>query len=191
MKKTSKVLLLGLCAVLLVTASVFGTVAYLTDTESVKNTFTVGNIDITLDETEATYKMIPGYTITKDPKVTVKTGSEPCWLFVKLEKSQNFDKYMEYTVDGDWTQGSVTDGIPADVYYREIDTADKMGKNYIVLKDNKVTVKSDVTKAMMDDAENNKPTLTITAYACQLQKDNNNRFTAPEAWEILNQTTTP
>ena len=50
MKKTKKVLILGLCAVLLVAASVLGTMAYLTDTKSVTNTFTVGNVAITLDE---------------------------------------------------------------------------------------------------------------------------------------------
>ena len=43
MKNAKKVLLLVLCAVLLVGASVAGTVAYLTATDSVENTFTVGN----------------------------------------------------------------------------------------------------------------------------------------------------
>ena len=41
---------MSLCAVLLVAASVLGTMAYLTDSKDVKNTFTVGNVAITLDE---------------------------------------------------------------------------------------------------------------------------------------------
>ena len=40
MKKTSKALLLGLCAVLLVAASILGTMAYLTDNAKVENSFT-------------------------------------------------------------------------------------------------------------------------------------------------------
>ena len=105
MKKAKKVLLLVLCAVLLVGASVAGTVAYLTDTEVVNNTFTVGDIVIYLDETdidnsqtkygydallhegrdlankyEGDNKLIPGRTVTKDPTLWVKQGSEPAYL---------------------------------------------------------------------------------------------------------------
>ncbi len=50
MKKKTKALMLVLCAVLLVTASVLGTMAYLTSTDQVVNTFTVGKVAITLDE---------------------------------------------------------------------------------------------------------------------------------------------
>lgn len=101
MKKTKKVLILGLCAVLLVAASVLGTMAYLTDTAEVKNTFTVGNVAITLDEakvdvngvevTPATrvaeneYKLMPGHEYIKDPTVHVAAGSEDCFLFVKVK----------------------------------------------------------------------------------------------------------
>lgn len=44
--KKSKVLLTLTCAVLLVVVSVMGTLAYLTDTGTVTNTFTVGNVDL-------------------------------------------------------------------------------------------------------------------------------------------------
>jgi len=50
MKTKSKALLLALCAVLLVAASVLGTMAYLTSRAEVTNTFTVGSVSITLDE---------------------------------------------------------------------------------------------------------------------------------------------
>lgn len=45
MKTKSKALLLTLCAVLLVAASVLGTMAYLTSTDTVTNTFTIGQFD--------------------------------------------------------------------------------------------------------------------------------------------------
>ena len=97
MKTRSKALLLTLCAVLLVTASVLGTMAYLTSTDEVVNTFTVGSVAITLDETDVdgstpnaerdkanAYKLMPGHTYTKDPIVHVASTSEDCYLFVKV-----------------------------------------------------------------------------------------------------------
>ena len=53
MKTRSKALLLTLCAVLLVAATIFGTMAYLTSTDTVTNTFTVGKVNIKLDEAKA------------------------------------------------------------------------------------------------------------------------------------------
>lgn len=100
MKTKSKALLLTLCAVLLVAASVLGTMAYLTSSAEVKNTFTVGKVEIKLDEakvtadgipvegaarvTENSYKLMPGNTYTKDPTVTVKAGSEASYVRMKV-----------------------------------------------------------------------------------------------------------
>ena len=98
MKTKNKALLLALCAVSLVTASVFGTMAYLTSTDNVENTFTVGSVAITMDETDVdnsspdknrdqanSYKLLPGQTYTKDPIIHVDPKSEECFLFVKVE----------------------------------------------------------------------------------------------------------
>ena len=95
MKTKSKALLLTLCAVLLIAASVLGTMAYLTSTAKVENTFTVGKVEIKLDETDVTnptgprvtansYKLMPGNTYTKDPTVTVKAGSEKSYVRMKV-----------------------------------------------------------------------------------------------------------
>lgn len=192
MKKKTFVLLLAL--VLIAGAAVGGTLAWLTDTtEAVQNTFTTSDIDITLTESaNLDLKMIPGCTITKDPKVTVIAGSEKCYLFVKIEKSSNFDTFMTYTVAADWTPLNDTnnDGVADDgVYYRVIDTAG-MGIAYSVLKDDQVTVKGEVTKAMMNGlTETTYPTLTFTAYASQFSKSNTESFTAAEAWKNVNPTT--
>lgn len=167
MKKKTLALILAL--VMVFGAAVGGTIAYLTSTtDPVVNTFTVGNINIDLKETTKDYKMVPGNTINKDPKVTVKENSEACWLFVKVNKSDNLDNFISYTVDSDWTQLKDADGNEvAGVYYRSVDatTADV---TYSVLTGDKVTVKTDVTKTMMDGltADTN-PTLTFTAYAIQ------------------------
>ena len=172
---------------LVICCAVGGTLAWLTDqTASVKNTFTVGNIDITLTESEGvtssnpqegTFKMVPGNTIAKDPKVTVVAGSEACWLFVKVEKSANFDSFLTYTMADGWTQLTKDkDGndITDLVFYRAVDaTTAAAGGAFDVLKNNQVTVKDTVTKAMMDNLTSSGatlPTLTFTAYA--VQKDN-------------------
>ena len=100
MKSKKKVFVTVLCAAALVVASVLGTMAYLTSTDSVSNTFTVGNVSITLDEAKVDqygtavtpaervkkngYKLIPGRTYIKDPTVHVTAGSEDSWLFVKV-----------------------------------------------------------------------------------------------------------
>ena len=100
MKTKSKALLLTLCAVLLIAASVLGTMAYLTSTAKVENTFTIGKVEIKLDEakvnadgipvegaarvTENSYKLMPGTTYTKDPTVTVLKGSEDSYVRMKV-----------------------------------------------------------------------------------------------------------
>ena len=93
MKK--KTLLLLLALVLVIGGVIGGSLAWLTDTTNdVVNIFTTSGIDITLEESEdLDLTMVPGYTIEKDPMVTVLDGSEDCWLFVKLEKSANFDNF--------------------------------------------------------------------------------------------------
>lgn len=104
-KTKTKALLMSLCAVLLVAASVLGTMAYLTDSKDVKNTFTVGNVAIKLDEakvdengtqvvdkdgnpvarvTRNAYKLLPGHTYVKDPTVTVLAPSVASYVRMKV-----------------------------------------------------------------------------------------------------------
>lgn len=183
MKKKTLALLLAL--VLVFGAAVGGTIAYLTDTtDPITNTFTVGNIDIGLAETVDDFKMVPGCDITKDPKVTVEANSEACWLFVKIEKSDNLDSFISYNVASGWTKGDGTD-IPANVWYRSV-TASTANQTFSVLTGDEVTVKNTVTKTMMDAlTEDTRPTLTFTAYACQKSGFD----TAAAAWAAVNPTT--
>lgn len=160
-----KAVVLVLALSLLVGGAIGGTLAWLTDSTDAKvNTFTVGNIDIDLSETTGSeYKMVPGCDITKDPKVTVMADSEACYLFVKLEKSGNFDDFLTYDMADGWTELESEAGV----YYRVVESSGN-AQAFGVLKDNTVSVKADVTKAMMDGlTEETYPTLTVTAYACQ------------------------
>lgn len=193
-----KSIALVLAAVLLIVATVGGTLAWLTATsDTVTNTFTTSDIKVKLEETTGTeYKMIPGYELAKNPKATVETGSEPCWLFVKIDVTNNTYgsgdsavNYLTYEVDtseGQWTK-LTGEGVTGEVYYRKVETAN-IGTAYSVLKGDKVTVNGAVTKEMMTAAETSKPTLTFTAYASQLYKNSNttdNEFTALEAWNNI------
>lgn len=179
MKKRTIALMLAL--VLVIGCAIGGTIAWLTDeTQVVKNTFTTSDVDIELAETTGnTYKMVPGSEIVKDPEVTVLADSEACYLFVKVEKSSNFDSYMEYAMAEGWI---ALEGV-AGVFYREVADTDA-DQEFAVLKDNKVSVLEGVTKEAMDalNAEGaTYPTLTFTAYACQ--KDN--VADAAAAWELI------
>ena len=116
MKTKSKALLLSLCAVLLVVASVMGTMAYLTSTDEVKNTFTVGSVNIKLDEAKAnpdgslvegaarvkanSYKLLPGHTYNKDPMVTVLNGSEASYIKMTVTFSNARELDAIFAPDG-------------------------------------------------------------------------------------------
>lgn len=94
MKK--RILTVALVVALLATCFA-GTYAYLKDTDSVKNTFTTGNVYIALDEqkigsTDRTtetqdYELFPGTIITKDPTITVDANSENAWVAAKVTVS--------------------------------------------------------------------------------------------------------
>ena len=104
-----KSIALVMMAVLLVAASVMGTLAFLTSHDEVVNTFTVGKVAIKLDEAAAntdgtlvpnadrvktnSYKLLPGHTYNKDPMVTVLKGSEPSYIkmTVTFSKANELD----------------------------------------------------------------------------------------------------
>lgn len=167
MKYTKRTVALLLALVLMLGCVIGGTVAYLMDkTEAVVNTFTTSDVDIELNETlpvNRTEKMVPGKVINKDPTVTVKAVSEACWLFVKVDKSANFEDYMTWGIASGWTE---LPGV-AGVYYREVDDTNA-DQAFDILAGNTVTVKTTVTKTMMDGlTENTYPKMTFTAYAVQ------------------------
>lgn len=131
---------------------------------TVQNVFTAGNINISLVESTSEKRiMIPGATLSEDPKVIVKANSEDCWLFVELTKSELFDTFLEYVIADGWT---LLDGTSF-VYYRKVTLANA-DQPFDILKDNQVVVKSEPTKAQYDTINSdNYPTLTFTAYAVQ------------------------
>lgn len=145
MKTTKKALLLALCAVLLVVASVLGTIAYFTDSEAAKNTFTVGKVDIKLDEAPVdangkattgdrvkanTYNdIVPGGSYDKDPTVTVLADSEDCYVRAMItltEAKAIHDLPAAYAISNwfdlnqNWEVKNVTRDETADTYTYEL-----------------------------------------------------------------------
>ena len=177
---SSRTFIMLLAVTLLIGCAIGGTVAWLTDkTTAVTNTFTYGDINITMAETTGNdYKIIPGVNIEKDPKVTVKKDSEACWLFVKVEEEGTFVAgKVAYSIADGWTKGDGTN-IPANVYYRQVGAVTE-NTDFAVLKDNMVTVSDTLTKADIKSIATN-PTLTFTAYAVQKEGIN----TAADAWAV-------
>ncbi len=182
-KKLRKLLTLVSCAVLLVCVTVVGTVAYLTSkTEVVTNTFSTGNVVITLNEqdvdvygvattpatrdTENTYKLIPGHSYTKDPIVHVAAGSEESYLFVKVVDEiaaiQDTTTVADQMAAKGWTALPAIDGVDvANVYYynAKVDAREE-AKDVTVFEN--FTVKGDANVADFVGK-----TITVQAYAVQ------------------------
>lgn len=195
-------LVLVLALTIIVGVAGGATFAWLTaKTDPVVNTFTYGDINITLEEsTGSDYKIIPGVNIGKDPLVTVKAGSEACWLFVKVDEKnwpefadgegENAVRKVNYGIADGWT---ALTGVE-NVYYRTIDDAVTADTEFYVLKGNDtypngvITVSDTLTKIDISRiSTTTTPKLSITAYA--IQKDG--MATAERAWAAIPGTTQP
>ena len=183
-KKLLTVVGLVLCAVLLVAGSIFGTFAYLTSkTGPVTNTFTVGNVKITLDEAKVDeygvavtpasrvdaneYKLIPGHTYVKDPTIYVDANSEDCWVFVKVDNGiagiEGVTTIESQLTTNGWTY--ISDNVWA---YNT-----KMTKSQSVTPFEEFTVSGGADVSSCSTAK-----ITVTAYAVQADGFD----TAAEAW---------
>lgn len=177
-------------SVLLVAALVIGgTLAYFTDTETKTNTFTVGNVDITLTEPNwknDNAKLIPGRVIAKDPTITLKSGSERAYTFMKVELSDDFAKLlsdyaaaksMDLTNETNqkaliaaWFQSTVSPKIMSlDLATKSVILGVLSPKNPgdSVTYFDAVTVPNDVNAEMIKETGDYK--IVITAYAIQAE----------------------
>lgn len=85
-----KIIALAVTLMLVAAVALSATMAYLTRvTEAKENIFTIGDINVELDEEEwvPDSKIVPGATIPKKPIITVKAGSEPSYIFAYLENT--------------------------------------------------------------------------------------------------------
>lgn len=197
MKNAKKIMLLVLCAALLVGATVAGTVAYLTSQAEVKNTFTVGKVAITLDETnvdlygvkdgdtrvaENDYLLVPGYTYTKDPIVHVEANSENSWVFVKIDNG--LEDYVgdigidAQIIDNGWNALTGVDGV----YYKEYTKNPEKVDLHVFAN---FTVPAENTQDT-DWSDANGKTVVVTAYAIQKSNGTADGFAVADAWTEVN-----
>ena len=156
--------------VLVIGCTAGGTVAWLVSKPApIVNVFTVGNINAELTETKREFKIVPGVDIVKDPVATVKANSEDCYLFVQLAEENwptftfteagSTTRKVKYEIADGWTK--VEDGV----YYRVVTKKDT-DQHFDVLKGNRVTVSSTLTKQEANDIADT-PKLTVAVYAVQ------------------------
>lgn len=203
MKTARKILLPLLCAVLLVGASVAGTLAYLTSNDKVENTFTVGKVEIDLKESKVNeygdrvdnqgvkidsnagpiwvegnkYKLIPGHTYKKDPHVNVDEKSEECWLFVKVENGLGDHATIHWETVAQEGQGIWTAVEGAEGYWVYSITA-KAGQKIQVFPS--FTYDKNMTDTEIETDKDKK--IVVTAYAIQAD----GITTKEAAWNALN-----
>jgi hypothetical protein len=187
-KKFTKALLIAVCALTLVAATFAGTLAYLTaETAPITNTFTAGNVSITLTETKGadSYKLVPGKTYDKNPTVTVLKGSEKCYLFVKVENvisdievaADKGDTIAEQMAANSWSQLTVNDAPVANVYYHAAVDASGSATDMPYPVFSTFTIKGTPTAAELATYTAN---FTITAYAVQYEGFTSS---AADAWK--------
>lgn len=196
MKK--KILVACLCVALAVLTVAGTTLAYLTSQDKVTNTFTVGNVKITMDETDVdnstegatrdqnnSYKLMPGQTYTKDPIIHVDANSENCYLFVTVD---NQISSIEATGDTTVAAQMAANGWQAvenqTNLYVYIGKAEGASAPLAVAKSNNVPVFEKIV--VSDEATNisleavNGKTIVVNAYAVQTEGFTNK--TAADIW---------
>lgn len=101
--KTNKIALFALSLVAVAAIGVGATLAYFTDSTSVGNVITMGNVDVELtepkyseiaDDNNEITNVVPNQLITKDPTITVAEGSEDCYIRTKIE-FENLDETQQ------------------------------------------------------------------------------------------------
>ncbi len=184
MKK--RILTVALVLALLATCFA-GTYAYLQDSEAQVNTFTVGNVTITLDEviavkntttgnldagterTEANQqytgekKLFPGMTVAKDPTITVDTTSEEAWIAAKITVTNGYDLMNLATKTGALFDGTADVVVADDTIYVYVKVAKTAGQKVTLFHELKIPADWDYE----DMAAINGMTITVDAYGVQ------------------------
>ena len=135
-KNNKKKILIIVLAVLLVVATIGTTIAWLTRTNSITNSFSVGSFEYpTTDPTDPTetisiqshlyepswdptaaHKLLPGVTFAKDPYVGIGAGSEDAQVYVYVQNNMSSKVY--FTLNSGWeaVSGETTAGSANGTY---------------------------------------------------------------------------
>ena len=179
--KLNRKWLLAIALVLSMTMAIGGTLAYLTDRDTVENTFTMGNVDIEVEEVFPDGNIKPGETVNKDAKIT-NEGSNPAWVWMTVSVPEGLKDYVTMN----WADGFaptsnspvvengqavwtvlVEDQLPAGEETDYILTSvtlsgyvDYQGGKYVVVQNGEVTDLEGIVNGQM--------VVTVTGYATQV-----------------------
>lgn len=102
--------------VALVAIAAVGTLAYFTDTKTATNTFTVGDVEITLTEpnwdtdgSKDAPDVYPGEALKKDPTVS-NTGTNPCFVRIKITGLDSLSPAGLITYETNYVTGALGEG---------------------------------------------------------------------------------
>ena len=203
-KKFVKAALIASCALVLMFATIAGTIAYLTSTVTIQNTFTSGKVAITMDEAKVnengkapdktirvtgttgenaeaanSYKLLPGKTYDKDPIIHVEAGSEVCYLFIEVVNELKAIEKPGVTVEEQLTANHWTKLNEGENVWFYKDTIDARKANAAI--DVKTFETFTVNETFTDLTSYNDKKITVTAYAVQADADG--FTTAAKAWD--------
>lgn len=161
-----------------------GTLAFLTDRDTEVNTFTMGNVDIEVEENfpEGGAPIKPGEEVNKDAQIT-NTGNNPAWVWMTVSIPETLKDYVTLNwtddfanaatgpevVDGQavWTV-LVEDQLPAGESTEYIldsvtlsSNVDYQSGEYVVVQNGEATV--------LEGLEEGKLIVTVTGYAAQVE----------------------
>lgn len=212
MSNIKRTLITVLAMILVCVISVSATLAYLYDkSESVVNTFSVGNVEISLDEADVDndsntadnvtingqirdlaneYKLTSGATLPKDPTVHVSKYSEESYIFVEVVIGNDVAVVLD---TADITAQMTTNGwtkLEGNIYYYN-ETVTGLGKanNEDLPVFTTIKVKGTATGDELVNAAADGQNITLTAYAIQADtiKDDTKTHAAnaKTAWDVL------
>lgn len=164
---STKAFAMILAIVALVGITVGGTLAWLTaETNEVTNTFTVGDINIKLEETvEDEFKIVPGATDDKDPTMTVLEGSEKCYAYVCITNDLVLNGKTVATVNVDTAKWIAVGTNGNKTTYRYFEVVDAAEGDVALPVFTTVTYSGEIVKADITTLDGK--TIVIDAYAHQ------------------------
>ena len=183
--------------VLLLVFAVGGAIAYFTDTDTKTNTFTIGNVDISLTEAnwsttdannnnvpDAAENVVPGQSIPKDPVIKNESTTNPAYVFAKVvvpcttatSPATPVEIFSYTPVNSAWTELSsaavacTSGGTATHVYYYGTNnTLSSLAANTAApALFTSITVSSQVTGANSEGLTGNK-NVVVTGYGIQTQ----------------------
>jgi len=186
MRSKRRALLAVFCIAALAVGSMAATYAYFTDQEKADNTFTVGKIDITLDEKnvddtltglsrdqENQYHLLPGQEYIKDPTVHVLPNSEDCYVYVTVENQiaeieaatveKGYTNIEDQMTANGWSKLTEKNGLAVYTYKESIAKSDK-ATDLLVFGNFKVDGEKGTNESL---ARHKDSKIIVNAYAIQ------------------------